>query len=101
MEEEELFDIINKLKKFDDAKPMKLYVEIYNLLTDHGALQNYSHNKKGVRFKLNNFSKETCDKLNEILDSFQDTTENQVNFVDSLNDSIKPKDTTKRKKKKL
>lgn len=93
MDEEYLKNITRKLDTFTPTKSIKLYGQIFELLTNNNEDKNYSHNKSGIRFKLNNFSKEILMKLNDLIDAFQEELQdNQSNsFMSSIKENKKKK----------
>lgn len=97
MDEEYLKNIIRKLDTFNPTKSIKLYGQIYELFTNENKLKNYSHNKSGIRFKLNNFSKEILIKLNDIIDVFQEELDKNNDESNTFMYSIKEN----KKKKKI
>jgi hypothetical protein len=72
-------------------KEEKLYYMIFDLLSNKNELNNYSVNKTGIRFKLNEFSNETLSNVLLILTEY---IKNEEDFIEE----IKPK---KKRSKKI
>lgn len=68
-------DIQDKIKLF--KKEEKLYYLIYDFLTKKNELKNYSINKTGIRFKLNDFDIDILKRLTEIIDEYKITKNNE------------------------
>lgn len=93
MDEDYLKNITRKLDLFTPTKSIKLYGQIYELLTNNNIEKNYSYNKTGIRFKLNSFNKETLTKLNDLIDTFQEELQDDESntFMSSIKENKKKK----------
>lgn len=74
-------DIQDKIKLF--KKEEKLYYLIYDFLTQKNELKNYSTNKTGIRFKLNDFDIDILKNILEIIDEYKITKNNEnIDFTE-------------------
>lgn len=70
---EDLFEkIIEEVSTIDNTN-IKLYSDIFLIITKNNTLKNYSKNKSGIRFKLNGFSEETCLEILECIKASKNT----------------------------
>jgi hypothetical protein len=71
---EDLFEKIIHQVSMIDKTNVKLYSDIFLILTKDNTLKNYSKNKSGIRFKLNGISEETCLEILEYIKASKETT---------------------------
>lgn len=79
----EIYEKIQDLMK-QCSKDERLYYNIFNLLTKDNTLKNYSNNKSGIRFKLNEIEYPELTRILEILINNEKTKETfEDEFIDA------------------
>jgi hypothetical protein len=71
---EDLYEKIILQVSMIDKTNVKLYSDIFLVLTKDNTLKNYSKNKSGIRFKLNGLQEETCLEILECIKASKETT---------------------------
>lgn len=75
-------EIQELMKKYN--KDETLYYNIFNLLTKDNTLKNYSNNKSGIRFKLNDIDYKDLENILDILKNYENTKETfEDEFIDN------------------
>lgn len=75
-------EIQELMKKYN--KDESLYYNIFNLLTKDNTLKNYSNNKSGIRFKLNDIDYKDLENILDILKNYENTKETfEDEFIDN------------------
>jgi len=87
-------EITTKMANVNKKNSLKLYCDIFMLLTKENTLNNFSKNNSGVRFKLHEFEDSILDKLLDLINKFELSNENNTSF---LEETIKSKTKTKKK----
>jgi CHASE3 domain sensor protein len=90
--------ITTKIATFNKKNSLKLYCDIFMLLTKDNTLNNFSKNNSGIRFKLHEFEDSVLDKLLDLINKFESSNKNNTSFLD---ETIKSKNNTKKKVSKI
>lgn len=88
-------EITSKLASFNKNDSLKLYCDIFMLLTKENTLVNYSKNNSGIRFKLHEFNEATLDSLILLINNFELT--NKEGNTSFIQETIKSKPKSKKK----
>lgn len=87
-------EIINRISNFNKNNALKLYSDIFMVLTKDNTINNFSKNNSGIRFKLHEFEDSVLDKLLDLINNFELNDENDTTFIQ---ETIKSKVKTKKK----
>jgi hypothetical protein len=82
--------VIEKIQDYSsNGKDEKLYYIIFNFLTQGNTLTNFSHNKSGIRFNLEDFEITKLNELLVLIEEYQKTKNCNEEFLDEI--KTKPK----------